>query len=79
MVLADVNRDGTPDVIAAAGDGVRVMLGDGRGGFTLAPHSPFLTAKGTWHFAVGDVNGDGKVDVITTNTESNTVDVLLGR
>ncbi|MDQ3175878.1 MAG: hypothetical protein M3Q91_19560 [Acidobacteriota bacterium] len=38
----------------------------------LAPHSPFLTGKGTWHFAVGDANGDGRVDVITTNTESNT-------
>jgi VCBS repeat protein len=79
MVLGDVNRDGKPDVVAAAGDGVRVMLGDGRGGFAPAPHSPFLTGKGAWRLAVGDVNGDGKLDVITTNTESNTVGVLLGR
>jgi hypothetical protein len=79
MVLADVNRDGKPDVLAAAGDGVRVMLGDGRGGFTPAPHSPFLTGKGTWRIALGDVNGDGKLDVITTNTESNTIGLLLGR
>jgi hypothetical protein len=28
-----VNRDGKMDVVAAAGDAVRVMLGDGRGGF----------------------------------------------
>jgi hypothetical protein len=79
MVLADVNRDGKPDVVAAAGEGVGVMLGDGGGGFSPAPHSPFLTGKGTWRVAVTDMNGDKKLDVITTNTESNTVGVLLGR
>jgi hypothetical protein len=79
MVLADVNRDGKADVIAAAGDSVRVMLGDGRGGFTSSPHSPFSTGKGTWRLAVSDVNGDGKLDIITTNSESNTVSILLGR
>ncbi|MFN2510898.1 MAG: FG-GAP repeat domain-containing protein [Pyrinomonadaceae bacterium] len=79
MVLADVNRDGKPDVLAAAGEGVSVMLGDGRGRFSPAPHSPYLTGRGTWRFSISDVNGDGKLDVITTNTESNTVGVLLGR
>ena len=79
MVLAEVNRDGKPDVIAAAGNGVRVMLGDCRGAFTPAPHSPYVTGKGTWRVAVADLNGDGKPDVIMTNTESNTVGVLLGR
>ncbi|CAN5744770.1 FG-GAP-like repeat-containing protein [soil metagenome] len=79
MVLADVNRDGKPDVVAAAGDGVSVLLGDGRAGFTTAPHSPFLTGQGTWSFAAADVNRDGKLDVITTNTQSNTVAILLGR
>jgi hypothetical protein len=79
MVMADVNRDGKPDVLAAADEGVRVMLGDGGGGFTPAPHSPFVTGKGAWRIAVGDVNSDGKVDVVTANSESKTVGVLLGR
>jgi VCBS repeat protein len=78
IVLADVNRDGNADVIAAAGDGVRVMFGDGRGNFKPAPE-PFLTGGGTWRLAVGDVNKDGRVDVITSNSESNTVSILLGQ
>lgn len=79
MVLGDVNRDGKPDVLAAAGDGVGIMLGDGGGGFMPASRSPFLTGKGTWRIAVGDVNSDGKIDVLTANAESKTVGVLLGR
>jgi hypothetical protein len=78
IVLADVNRDGRTDLIAAAGDGVRVMLGDGSGGFQPAPHSPFATGRGTWRLATGDVNRDGKIDMVTSNSESNTVSVLLG-
>jgi len=78
IVLADVNRDGSPDVIAAAGDSIRVMLGDGTGSFKPAPNSPFATARGTWRLAVGDVNQDGRTDVVTSNTESSSVTVLFG-
>jgi hypothetical protein len=78
VAIADANRDGKADVIAAGG-GVRVMLGDGRGGFQPAPGSPFATGKGTWRMALGDVNGDGKQDVATSNLESDTVSVLLGQ
>jgi hypothetical protein len=79
VAIADLNRDGNPDVLAAANTGVRVMLGDGRGQFIAAPNSPFLTGKGTWRLAVNDVNGDGRPDVVTSNLESNNISVLLGR
>ncbi|MGH9882264.1 MAG: FG-GAP repeat domain-containing protein [Pyrinomonadaceae bacterium] len=75
-VVADVNRDGKMDVLAAAGDSVRVMLGDGRGGFKAGP--PIVTGRGAWRLALGDFNGDGKMDVATSNSEANTVSVLLG-
>ena len=78
IVLADVNRDRHEDVVAAAGDSIRVMLGDGTGRFKPAPHSPFETARGTWRLAVGDINQDGKTDVVTSNTDSNSVTVLFG-
>jgi hypothetical protein len=55
------------------------MLGDGKGQFMAAAGSPFLTGKGTWHLAVVDVNRDNKPDVVTSNLETNTLSVLLGR
>jgi hypothetical protein len=79
ILLADVNNDGRLDALAAAGEGVRVLLGDGRGNFKPAPGSPFVTGKGVWRFAVADVNGDGKLDIATSNLESRSVGILLGR
>ncbi|TDH18395.1 VCBS repeat-containing protein [Segetibacter sp. 3557_3] len=77
--IADMNGDANADVLAAANDGVRVMLGNGKGQFKPAPGSPFATGKGSWHLAVTDVNGDGKPDVATSNLESKSFSVLLGR
>jgi hypothetical protein len=74
---ADVNRDGRMDVVAAGGDSVRVMLGDGKGGFAVGPVIP--TGRGTWRLDLNDLNGDGKIDIVTSNLESKNVSVLLGQ
>jgi len=79
VILADVNRDGRLDALAAAGEGVRVMLGDGRGNFKPAPGSPFLTGRGVWRLAVADINADAKLDIVTTNLESRSISLLLGQ
>ena len=76
-VVADVNRDNKMDVVAAGGDSVRVMFGDGRGGFARGPAT--RSGPGTWRLNLGDVNRDGKIDIVTSNTESDTVNVLLAR
>jgi hypothetical protein len=75
--VTDVNRDGKMDVLAAGGETVRVMLGDGRGAFAIGP--AIRTGPGSWHLALGDVNRDGKLDLVTSNLESDTVSVLLAR
>ena len=76
LIIADVDRDGTMDVIATSGDSIRVLLGDGRGAFKQAASIP--VGPGAWRVAAADLNADGKLDVVTSNSESNSLSVLLG-
>ena len=77
VVVADVNRDGKNDVIGTSGNSIRVMLSDGSGG--LQSGEPVPVGRGAWRLAVADLNADGRNDVVTSNSESNSLSVLLGR
>jgi hypothetical protein len=57
-------------------DGLTVLFGNGRGGFRRS-QIPVKTGR-TWFVAIGDVNRDGKVDLVTTHTEDSRLSVLLG-
>lgn len=46
--------------------------------FDPAPGSPFAVGNGPADVAVGDVNGDGKLDIVTANAGGNSVTILLG-
>ncbi len=85
LAIADVNGDGKPDIIVANNHSntVSVLLGNGNG--TFQPQQTFAAAfgpapgNGTISVAVGDVNGDGKPDIVVANDSANgTVGVLLG-
>ncbi len=56
-----------------------VLLGDGMGGFTAAPGSPF-TGFGSIPVAVavGDLNRDGIEDIVISNLSGSNVSVVLG-
>jgi hypothetical protein len=56
---------------------VRVLLGDGKGGFTTGP--TMRTGPGSWRMDLADVNGDGKIDLVTSNVDSDSVTVLLAK
>jgi len=84
VALGDANRDGKLDILVAQHDSyeVVVLLGDGRGGFKPAASSPVVAASGprphTHDIAAADINADGKLDILTTNANDNSVSALLG-
>jgi hypothetical protein len=64
VVVADVNNDGIPDVIAGTSGGVDVMLGRHDG--SLRP--PVLASDAAvWSLVVADFNNDGKPDIGIAN------------
>ena len=77
LIIADVDRDATMDLVATSGDRIRVLLGDGRGAFKPAASIP--VGPGAWRVATADINGDGAIDLVTSNSEANSLSVLLGR
>src|SRR5262249_39554059 len=80
VAVGDFNGDGKLDLATAnqQGGDVTVLLGDGTGKFTEAPHSPFSVGTNPDSVAVGDFNGDGKLDLVVANNGSRNVSVLLG-
>lgn len=80
LALSDLNSDRNLDITTSNQDdnSVSVLLGNGRGGFTPAAGSPFAVGRAPYPHVVGDVNGDGNLDIATPNVGSNNVTVLLG-
>ncbi|MHB1960166.1 MAG: FG-GAP repeat domain-containing protein [Acidobacteriaceae bacterium] len=56
---------------------MNILLGNGDGTFTTAP-SPAATGNVPSSIAVGDFNGDKKLDLAVVNYGDNTVTILLG-
>ena len=81
IAVADVNADGNPDVMTtnANDNTISVLLGDGKGGFTQAVGSPVRAGRHPYDVVTfNDLNGDGKLDLITPNLQGNAVTVMMG-
>jgi hypothetical protein len=79
VVVADLNRDGRPDLATANhgyGYGISVLLGSGGGAFSA--RTDFTADAGPYAVATGDVNNDGKLDLVTANDQIAELGDLLG-
>jgi hypothetical protein len=82
IAIADMNGDGNADLVIANHQSpyLRVLLGDGKGGFRLASGSP-VDVHSNPHphgVVVADFNGDGKPDAVTDSWAANQIELLLG-
>ena len=82
VTMGDLNADGRLDVVVAnfVFDTVSVLLNTTAVGATtasLAVNKEFATGTGPIFVTVGDVNGDGKLDLTVANFNSDNVSILV--
>jgi len=80
LTCADVNADGKLDAVVPnlLGSAFSVLLGDGTGALVQATGSPLSTAARPGSLAVGDLDGDGQLDIAVTHDDSPLLAVYFG-
>lgn len=81
---ADLNKDGKLDLVACSSrryndpgfNQVSVLLGNGNG--TFAPRVDYSMGQVTYVMDIGDVDGDGNLDIVTANYTSYSASLLRG-
>ena len=80
LVIADVNGDGSPDLLTVDRHQSQLALLRGKGDGTFRPYTP-IPIKGltlSRRLTAADLNGDGVVDVIVPDESDASVFVLTG-
>jgi hypothetical protein len=77
VVVADINRDGKPDLVVTDGAAIATFIN--LGGRQFAPEVDYIAGRAVSALNVVDVNSDGFPDIVVANTGGTTVTVLLNQ
>ncbi|MFE2150376.1 FG-GAP-like repeat-containing protein [Streptomyces lavendulae] len=80
VAVGDFDEDGKPDLATSNTNtnNTAVVLGNGDGTFGAATRFELNGGTGPQSIAAADLNGDGHLDLVTSNSSSATLSVLLG-
>jgi hypothetical protein len=80
VAIGDINRDGKLDIVVAnsgsTANSVSVLIGDGSGRFPFGSDS-YPVGRTPTGIALGDLNGDGRPDIVTANSGDTNISILL--
>jgi len=79
VAVGDLDGDGKTDmaIVNWGSNTVSVFRNTSSiGSVSFAPRVDFTTGTNPWGLAIGDLDGDGKLDLAVTNQHSNTVSIL---
>ena len=82
VAIGDLNADGKSDLVTAswtASTGGMISVLMSRGAAHFATGVGYRTAGVPWSLSLGDLNGDGRLDVVTANGFPDAVSVLVNR
>ncbi len=81
IAVADFTGDGIPDIAVPnlRSNDITLLTGDGSGGYLRSSISPIASGNGPTHIDAGDIDSDGRADMIVTNHFGHTISIFLAR